>query len=99
MKSRVFHPEADEEYAEAARHYAKISPELGNRFYEEIERVLDEVCKAPHRFRSIDGEIQRYLADDFPYAVLYLNEPDHVWIVAVMPLKRDPDYWKHRLTN
>jgi len=39
------------------------------------------------------------LADDFPYALLYLDEPDRVWIVAVMPLKRDPDYWKHRLTN
>lgn len=57
MKSRVFHPEADEEYAEAARHYAKIGPELGNRFYEEIERVLDEVCKASRRIRQIDGEI------------------------------------------
>ena len=58
-----------------------------------------KICKAPHRFRTIDGETHRHLADDFPYAVLYLNEPDHVWVVAVMPLKRDPDYWKHRLTN
>lgn len=45
----------------------------------------------------MDGGVRRHLADDFPYALLYIDEPDCVWIVAVMPLKRDPDYWKHRL--
>lgn len=34
-----------------------------------------------------------------PYALLYLDEPEQVWIIAVMPLRRDPDYWTHRLTN
>jgi hypothetical protein len=43
--------------------------------------------------------VRRHLADDFPYALLYLEEPESVWIVAVMPLSRDPDYWKHRLTG
>ena len=43
--------------------------------------------------------MRRVLADDFPYAVLYVVKADYVWIVAVAPLKRDPDYWKHRLTN
>lgn len=97
MKPHRFHPEADEEYAHAATHYAGISPELGRRFYDEIERLIAEVRAAPHRFRRIDGDVRRHLADDFPYAMLFLNEPDRIWIIAVMPLKRDPDYWKHRL--
>jgi hypothetical protein len=29
--------------------------------------------------------------------MLYPDEPDGVWIVAVMPLKREPGYWKRRL--
>ena len=91
MKSHLFHPEADEEYAEAAAHYAAIRPELGGRFYDEIERLITDACAAPNRFRRIDGDVRRHLADDFPYALLYLDEPDRVWIVAVMPLKRDPD--------
>mgnify|MGYP001552169731 CR=1 FL=1 len=41
--------------------------------------------------------MRRILADGFPYALLYLDESDTVWIVAVMPLKRDPSYWRHRL--
>ena len=98
MKPHTFHSEANDEYAAAAVHYAGISPELGGRFYDEIERLISEVSAAPHRFRRIDGDIRRHLAEDFPYALLYLDEPDRVWIVAVMPLKRDPDYWKSRLT-
>lgn len=99
MKSHTFHPEADEEYADAATHYANIAPELGGRFYDEIERLISEACAAPHRFRRIDGDVRRHLAGDFPYALLYIAEPDRVWIVAVMPLKRDPDYWKQRLRH
>ena len=99
MKPRRFHPEADEEYAEAAAYYAKVSPELGGRFYDEIERVIAEVCAAPGRFRRIDGDARRHLADYFPYAIIYLDELESVWVVAIMPLKRDPNYWRHRLTN
>lgn len=39
MKGHTFHPEADEEYAEAAARYADIGPELGGRFYDKIERL------------------------------------------------------------
>ena len=99
MKSHRFHPEADEEYAESAAHYANLSLELGGRFYDEVERAIADVCAAPSRFRRINGDVRRRLADGFPYAILYLDEPVSVWIVAVMPLKRDPNYWQHRLTD
>lgn len=97
MKPHRFHHEADEEYAAAAMHYAAISPDLGGRFFDEMERLIAEVRAAPHRFRRIEGDVRRHLADDFPYALLYLDEPGTVWIVAVMPLRRDPDYWRHRI--
>lgn len=97
MKPHVFHPEADAEYVEAAAYYAERGADLGGRFYDEIEQVIAEIDHAPHRFRLYDPPARRNLARDFPFAVVYLDEPDRVWIVAVMPLRRDPDYWKHRL--
>jgi toxin ParE1/3/4 len=97
VKPHVFHPEADTEYAEAAQHYAEISPTLGGRFYDEMEELVAEVRAAPHRFRAFDPPARRHLAQNFPYAIIYLDEPDRIWIVAVMPLKREPGYWKHRL--
>jgi hypothetical protein len=32
VKPHAFHPEAAEEYADAANYYTQISPELGGRF-------------------------------------------------------------------
>jgi hypothetical protein len=40
VKPHVFHPEADEEYTQAVRYYAAVKPELGGRFYDEIERLI-----------------------------------------------------------
>jgi hypothetical protein len=47
MKSHGFHRGALDEYARAAEDYAKISPELAGRFYDEIERLIRDACRAP----------------------------------------------------
>jgi len=65
VKAHTFHPETDEEYAVAAAHYADIGLTLGGRFYDEIERLIAEVCAAPYRFRRIDGDVRRHLARIF----------------------------------
>ena len=97
MKPHGFHPEADEEYAEAAKYYARVSPELGGRFYDEIERLMSDICKQPNRFRRFDPPARRHFSDVFPYAVIYVDKPDRVLILAVMHLKQRPGYWKDRL--
>lgn len=98
MKS-ILHPEADSEFLDALRHYAGISRELGNRFYDEISELLHTAGAHPERHRIIDPPVRRVLAHGFPYAILYAVKADCVFVVAVMPLKRQPGYWKHRLTN
>ena len=93
----LLHPAADEEFAQAVRYYAEIDLGLGARFYREIERLIRDVCANPERFREIDPPVRRHISADFPYALIYLEKPDHVWIVAVMHLKRRPGYWRSRL--
>jgi hypothetical protein len=97
MKPHGFHREALEEYAQAAEDYAKIDPDLGGRFYDEIERLIGDACRDPLLFRRIRGPIRRHFSAVFPFAILYEDKPDHVRIVAVMPMHRDPDYWLHRV--
>jgi plasmid stabilization system protein ParE len=97
VKPHAFHPEAAEEYTQAARYYARIDPNLGGRFYDEIEGLIVDIRRQPERFRPFDSPSRRHFSDVFPYAVIYLDEPDRVWIVAVMHLKRRPGYWKGRL--
>ncbi len=93
----AIHPEADLEFADAVRYYSEIDPELGHRFYREVERIVRGVCADPQRFRKFDPPARRHFSAEFPYAIIYPDEPDRVWIVAVMHMKRQPGYWKERL--
>ncbi|MCX8090882.1 MAG: type II toxin-antitoxin system RelE/ParE family toxin [Verrucomicrobiae bacterium] len=91
------HPEADEEFAAAVRYYAAISPELGVRFYREMERLFREICEHPERFHRFDPPARRHFSRSFPYAVVFIEKPGCIWIVAVMHMKRRPGYWRARL--
>ena len=93
----AIHPAADAEFAEGVHYYADIDPALGVRFYREIERLINAVCDQPHRFLRFSPPARRALSREFPYSVVYLEQPDRVWIVAVMHAKRKPGYWRKRL--
>ncbi len=97
MKPHVFHPAAEAEYAEAAAYYARVSPELGGRFYDEIERLIQDIRRQPDLFRAFDQSARRHFSTVFPYSVIYLDQSDRVWIVAVAHMKRQPGYWRQRL--
>jgi len=97
VKRAVFHPEASQEYLEAIEYHAAISVDLGERFDSEIQRLVGEVSRDPQRFFRFHPPAQRALSPEFPYSVVYLEQPDCVWIVAVMHAKRRPGYGKKRL--
>jgi toxin ParE1/3/4 len=99
VKPYTFDPEAEAEFLEALARYAEKSQVLGRRYYDAIHALIAEVCHAPTVHRRMPGtrEVQRHFRKTFPYAVLYVNEPDHVLILAIAHFKRRPGYWRHRL--
>jgi len=100
VKPHGFHREAEEEYAAAALDCAQISPQLGHRFHDEIERLIADVCRRPALYRVVRAPaIRRHFSTTFPFGLLYEDRPDHGRILAVMPLHRDPDYWLNRLDS
>ena len=94
-----FHPEALEEYRQAALWYAEREPEIALRFIASVEDAISRVLDAPKRWRVIDEDVRRCLIRVFPYAVLYTIEADFLLIVAVMHCSREPNYWKLRVEN
>jgi toxin ParE1/3/4 len=92
-----FHPEALEEYREAANWYGNREPDLALRFAGEVEDAIQRMADAPERWRVIDEDVRRCLTHIFPYAILYTIEPEYVLIVAVAHCAREPGYWKERL--
>ena len=93
----ILHPEADAELTEAVAYYAAIDPTLGQRFYAEMERLIHEIGAHPGTFRQFDPPARRHFSSWFPYGIIYLEQQERLWVVAIMHLKRHPGYWKTRL--
>ena len=97
MKPVILHREALEEFDAAAAHYASISPAVGQRFYDVIDRLIAQASASPGTYRFIRKPARRHFSREFPYGIIYVERPDDIWIIAVIPLRRKPHYWTHRL--
>lgn len=91
-----FHPEAEEEFNKAIDYYEDIEPGLGYDFALEVYSTVRRSVEFPKAWAVLEGEIRRSLVRRFPYGVLYSEEQEEIFVVAVMNLHREPDYWKHR---
>lgn len=91
-----FHPDAEEEFDKAIEYYENIELGLGYDFALEIHSAIQRSIEHPKAWSILDGEVRRSLVRRFPYGVLYSEEPDGIFILAVMNLHRDPEYWKKR---
>ncbi len=91
-----FHPEADEEFNKAIDYYENIEPGLGYNFAQEVYSTIKRSVEFPKAWPALEDEIKRSLVRRFPYGVLYSEEREGIFIVAIMNLHRKPDYWNHR---
>lgn len=82
-----FHPEAEEEFNKA------IEPGLGYDFALEVYSAIQRAVEYPTAWAVLDGEVRRCWV---PYGVLYTAEHAEIFVVALMNLHRQPDYWIHR---
>jgi hypothetical protein len=92
-----FHPEAEDEFIDAVAYYEDCEIGLGLDLLREVYATIQNVVDYPAMWPEIEHEIRRCLVHRFPYGVLYSIEPKCIFILAIMNLHRDPDYWKHRL--
>jgi hypothetical protein len=94
--SFFFHPAAEEEFYSAVDYYLAIDPVLGRDFAAEVFAAIARAIEYPRAWTALDGTIRRSLVRRFPYGVLYSEEPDGLYVFAVMHLHREPGYWSTR---
>ena len=94
-----FHPDALEEYQDAASWYEEQRYRLGVEFTEAVEASVGQVLQLPDRYQPVGGDTRIFRMKRFPYYLFYrYNEAEqHVRFVAVMHHRRRPDYWRERL--
>lgn len=92
-----FHPDAEAEFNEAIDYFENKQVGLGRDFAIEVYLTIDRVLSFPKAWAILEGKIRRSLVNRFPYGLLYAEENGGIFILAVMHLHRDPDYWKYRM--
>jgi toxin ParE1/3/4 len=89
-------PEALDELSEAWAWYEAQRDGLGDEFRACVDAAVAEVARDPEQAPRVRSEVRRKLLQRFPYALFYLLEPEHVEILAVFHLARDPRSWQGR---
>ena len=92
----AFHPEAEAEFFQAIDYYEECEQGLGHDFAAEVYSAIEHALAFPKAWPALSEDVRRSLARRFPYGILYAEGDGTLFIVAIMHLHRDPDYWKHR---
>ena len=92
----LYHPEAMEEYCQAAQYYAEIHRELGEAFSMEVEAAVDRALAQPQAWQGLGSGFRRCNLRRFPYGVVYKVKDEDLFVYAVMHLSRRPSYWRQR---
>ena len=93
----VFHPEAEVEFDAAIDYYEDREPGLGYDFAVEVHSTLENILSFPKAWPILEDDIRRCQTRRFPYGIIYAVNEDVIFVLAVMHLHRDPEYWKNRL--
>jgi plasmid stabilization system protein ParE len=96
----ILHPEARDEFREAALRYASTGTRgLGERFCDAVAVAFQAAREYPIRHAPLHGEFRRVRLRRFPYAVIYAPREDAVFVVAVAHDRRRPGYWSGRMAR
>ena len=88
---------AEKELDEAIEYYNKEQPEVRDEFLLEFLRTLDRIREFPQSAEPFTETTRRALTRRFPYGIIYENREEHVEVMAIAHLHRDPAQWEDRL--
>ena len=96
MTDLVVSSAAEDDYAEALSWYAERSMQAAERFDMEFDHAIETIGSDPERFPRFDDRPRFYLMRHFPYEVIYRRHDDHLVVIAVAHMSRQPRYWADR---
>ncbi len=87
---------ARQEFSAAATYYERHQTGLGSRFVAAVESTISRIQRAPYLHRTLGKDVRRIRVRKFPYAVIYRIREQQIEVIAIMHVRRRPDYWRER---
>jgi toxin ParE1/3/4 len=97
MKAVIYHRLAESELIGSALFYEQRRPLFGDHLLNAVEETEAKIQHNPDLGRPGKFHTRSWRVRRFPFRLVYLEQADRIWIVAVAHLSRKPDYWMSRL--
>jgi hypothetical protein len=91
-----FHPGAVEELNASMDYYENLAEGLGVEFADEVFSGIELISRYPEAWSDLSCGLRRCLISRFPFGLIYRKDNDEIYILAIMQMNREPDYWKSR---
>jgi hypothetical protein len=62
-----------------------------------LAEAFGQIQQHPLAWAILEDEFRRYLMPHFPYGIVYRIDEDFIYVLAVMNLRRRPNYWLDRI--
>ena len=92
----IYLREAEIELKESVAFYEEKSLGLGADFLDEIYTTVQLIKRMPEASPLINSYARRALLNRFEYGIVYRTFNNQIIVLAVMHLKRKPNYWIKR---
>jgi len=99
MNPVIISTEAESDLNQAYLWYEKQIEGLGGDFLLCVDACIQNIARSPKIFQKVHKNIRRALIRRFPYGIFYIEQPDHIMIIAVFHARRDPLVWQGRKLN
>jgi plasmid stabilization system protein ParE len=97
MSSFRTHPEAAEELDDQLAYLKARTLWAASKFADAYAAALTKIQSHPASGHFVWRQFRRYNIPGQSHAVIYREEADAIYVIAVMHEKRHPDYWKERI--
>lgn len=97
MKGVRFSAEARKELLHEVRYYEAARPGTGSRFRLAVEAAAARALAFPESGIPSPAQTRRILVKGFPFSIVYEPTDGGVFIHAVAPGRKRPEYWVGRV--
>jgi toxin ParE1/3/4 len=97
MKPHEFHPDAEFEMLAQADYLESREAGVGVRFLMAVDRAIQRLKHDAAARPRVLRDVRHQPIERFKLHILYLDEPDRIWIVAIAHYSRKTAYWLNRL--
>lgn len=97
MPRVLFTEAARIDFTDAIKWYDAEAPEIADRFQNAIDEIVQRIEDNSHQFAPSSYNTRRAIVRRFPYLLIFREQSDVCYVVAMFHMNRNPTIWQKRV--